>query len=171
MQAVGRSSALSDDGRTLKPGYRITIADLEDTLEWEGLRRGIQPGDAVVIRTGWTSYLQEGPPYATYLGPVPGPWVAEAHWLADHRPALVASDTYAMEVFPGPGPALGRLAEAHQVLMVANGIRIGEGFNSAELAADRVYEFLFIDTPYNLHGATCAGNAPAAIGVPRRGRR
>ncbi|WP_170228913.1 cyclase family protein [Polyangium fumosum] len=160
-RAVGHMSAIAPNGKSLAPGYRITIADLQATMDWEDLDC-IEPGDVVVIRTGWSHYWANEALWPTYLGAAPGPWIAECHWLAQFRPAIVASDTYAMEVFPGPRATA--LAEGHQVLMVANGIRIGEGFNSAALAADKVYEFMFFDTPYNLAGATCAGNAPAAIG-------
>lgn len=167
-KAVGASSAVTPDGKSLVPGYRITIADLVATMQWEGLSC-IEPGDVVVIRTGWSAYWGDPALASIYLGNAPGPWVAEAHWLAQFRPAIVASDTYAMEVFPGPRATT--FAEGHQILMTANGIRIGEAFNSSALAADGVYEFTFFDTPYNLLGATAAGNAPAAIGVPKGAKK
>jgi kynurenine formamidase len=169
-QSMGVAAALSAEGDTLAPGYRITLEDLEGTLAWQGVKRGIEPGDVVVIRTGWHTLWDDPSRWGAYLGPAPGPYLAEARWLAAHHPAIVASDTYAFEVFPGPDFP-DALAPVHQLLMTQEGIRIGEGFVSDGLAADGVYEFVFIDAPYRAPGATAAGNGPAALGVPRAGRR
>jgi hypothetical protein len=59
----------------------------------------------------------------------------------------------------------------HQELLTHHGIRIGEAFNSEELAADRLYEFVFFYTPQRGKGATASNTAPAALGQPNfRGR-
>ena len=59
----------------------------------------------------------------------------------------------------------------HQELLTHHGIRIGEAFDSEELAADRLYEFVFFYTPQRGKGATASNTAPAALGQPNfRGR-
>jgi cellulose biosynthesis protein BcsQ len=70
-----------------------------------------------------------------------------------------------LEVVPAPRET--SAFEVHQVLITQEGIRIGEAFVSEELAADGVYEFVFVDTPHRALGATAANNLVAAIGTPR----
>ena len=46
--------AVAYRGRRLEPGERVTAADLEGMLTAQGLQqRGILPGDAVFVHTGW----------------------------------------------------------------------------------------------------------------------
>jgi hypothetical protein len=51
------------------------------------------------------------------------------------------------------------------------GFASGRPSNSEELAADRLYEFVFFYTPQRGKGATASNTAPAALGQPNfRGR-
>ena len=108
-----------------------------------------------------------------YIGLEAGIYLREARWLAQFRPAIVASDAPALEVLPAPAPWTGlQVFPVHQELLTHHGIRIGEAFNSEELAADRLYEFVFFYTPQRGKGATASNTAPAALGQPnRRGPR
>ncbi len=89
----------------LASNYRITIADLEAAMDFGGLG-SIEPGDAVMIRTGWNQLLDRSsgdfvPGELTRWGApagMPGIYLAEARWLATSRPCIVGSDTWALEV-------------------------------------------------------------------------
>jgi kynurenine formamidase len=152
----------------LADSYRITVEDLQDAMKFGGIRR-ITPGDVVIIRTGWSHLFGTDPALRNrYIGLEAGIYLREARWLAQFRPAIVASDGPALEVLPAPAPWTGlQLFPVHQELLTHHGIRIGEAFNSEELSADRVYEFVFFYTPQRGKGATASNTAPAALGYPR----
>ena len=151
----------------LADSYRITVEDLQDAMEF-GKIKEITPGDVVIIRTGWSLlYGTDAAQRARYIGAEPGIYLREARWLAQFRPAIVASDAPALEVLPAPAPWTGlQLFPVHQELLTHHGIRIGEAFNSDELSADRVYEFVFFYTPQRGKGATASNTAPAALAQP-----
>jgi hypothetical protein len=172
--AQGDSDALGEpvDGKPiLGNSYRITVEDLEAAMEF-GKTGPIKPGDMVTIRTGWT-HLFDGHDEEKrdrYLESEPGPYLREARWLAQFRPAIVASDTWAWEVLPAPEPwSATQLFPCHQELLTHHGIRIGEAFVSEGLADDGVYEFLFFYTGQRARWATAANVAPGAIGQSLRG--
>jgi kynurenine formamidase len=173
--AQGDASALGEpvDGMPiLANSYRITVEDLQAAMRYGNIRE-ITPGDVVIIRTGWSHlYGTNRALRARYIGAEPGIYLREARWLAQFRPAIVASDAPALEVLPAPAPWTGlQLFPVHQELLTRHGIRIGEAFNSEELAADRVYEFVFFYTPQRGKGATASNTAPAALAQPNfRGR-
>jgi hypothetical protein len=56
----------------------------------------------------------------------------------------------------------------HQELLVKHGIRIGEGIITDELAADGVFEFVYLVTPQYAKGATASNTPPAALAQPKR---
>ena len=163
----GASDALSqsaDGDPVLTDTYRITIADLEAAADRGGIRE-IHPGDVVLIRTGWNKIARSEP--ERYLAQQPGIYLAEARYLADRRPAIVGADSWALEVLGNP--VVQAAFPVHQELLVKNGIRIGEGIITDELAADEVYEFVYVTTPQYAQGATAGNAPPAALGQPRRG--
>jgi kynurenine formamidase len=168
--AQGDHMALGEvnGNQVLADSYRITVEDLQDAMKFGGIRR-ISPGDVVIIRTGWSHLYGTDPALrARYIGVEPGIYLREARWLAQFRPAIVASDAPALEVLPAPAPWTGlQLFPVHQELLTHHGIRIGEAFNSEELSADEVYEFVFFYTPQRGKGATASNTAPAALGQPR----
>lgn len=155
----------------LADSYRITIEDLKEAMRFGGIKE-IRPGDVVIIRTGWTHLFGKDLALRDrYIGAEPGPYLAEARWLAQFRPAIIASDSPALEVLPAPPPYTGlQLFPVHQELLTHHGIRIGEAFRSEELAEDGVYEFVFFYTPQRAKGATASNTAPAALGQPWKGK-
>ena len=168
--AQGDTAALGEDidGKPiLADSYRITVEDLQDAMAFGNIKE-ITPGDVVIIRTGWSHLFgTDASLRARYIGAEPGIYLREARWLAQFRPAIVASDAPALEVLPAPAPWTGlQVFPVHQELLTHHGIRIGEAFNSEELAADRVYEFVFFYTPQRGKGATASNTAPAALGQP-----
>ena len=88
--------------------YEITVADLQQALKRQSLT--LQPGDAVIIHTGWGRLW--GKDNARYTKSCPGIGVAAAEWLARQDPMLVGSDNWGIGVSPRrrsageqPGPS------------------------------------------------------------------
>jgi len=137
--------------------YEITVGDLEQALERQ--RTVIQPGDVILIRTGWSRLW--GRDNARYVRSCPGVGVAAAEWLVRRDPMLVGADNWPVEVAPNPDPQLS--LPGHQVFLVVNGVHILENLNLEELAAKRVHEFAFVMQPLKIQGASGSTVAPVAI--------
>lgn len=173
-QAQGGRQHLEDIGghEVLGRTYRITIDDLQQTLRWQGVR-GIDPGDVVLIRTGWHALSQSADTIDAYFASAPGIYIAEAKWLGDRFPAVIGSDTWGLEVMGNAAlNQAGWRAPVHQELLVKRGVHIGESIVTDALAAQGHYRFVYAYTPQNAVGAT-AGNAPpmALVPSPRNGDR
>src|SRR6058998_4112767 len=141
----------------LPDAYEITPADLQQALQRQNLT--LQPGDAVIIHTGWGKLW--GKDNARYMKGCPGIGVAAAEWLAKQNPMLIGSDNWSVEVNPNPDPKIS--SPVHQILLAVNGIHILESLKLDELAAKRVNEFVLILEPLKLKGATGSTVAPIAI--------
>ena len=137
--------------------YEITVRDLQDALKRQNLT--LQPGDAVIINTGWGKLW--GKDNVRYIKTDPGIGVAAAEWLSKQNPMLIGSDNWSVEVNPNPDPKIS--SPVHQILLAVNGIHILESLKLDELAAKRVNEFAFILEPLKLKGATGSTVAPVAI--------
>lgn len=144
----------------LEGGYEITLADVRGALAREGLSESsIAPGDAVFFRTGWAQLWNDNEAYNDPR--LPGIGLEVARWLVDRRVTLTGSDTSTTEVTPYPRDGL--VIPVHQELMMKNGVFNIENMVFESLAADRVYEFLFIGSPIRFKGATGAPLRPLAI--------
>ena len=137
--------------------YEITVADLEGALQRQNLK--VQPGDAVIIHTGWGKLW--GKDNARYMKSSPGIGVKAAEWLAKQDPMLVGADTVPVEVSPNPDPEIS--LPVHQIMLVVNGIHLLENLKLDELANKRMYEFAFVMQPLKLQGFTGSTVAPTAI--------
>ena len=141
----------------LAEDYEITVADLEAALERQDLT--IEPGDAVIIHTGWGVLWESDVP--RFLGAAPGIGVAAAEWLAAQDPMLVGADNQPVEVQPNPDSEIS--LPVHQIMLTVNGIHLLERLKLDELAARDVYEFAFIMQPLQIRGATGSTVVPAAV--------
>jgi kynurenine formamidase len=142
----------------LGDAYEITVADLEQALARQGGIK-IQPGDAIIIHTGWGRLW--GKDNARYMKSNPGVGVAAAEWLVKQDPAIVGADNGTVEVSPNPDKDLS--LPGHQIFLVVNGVHILENMKLDELAAKKAYEFAFSLQPLRIQGATGSTVAPAAI--------
>jgi len=142
---------------TLPDTYEITVKDLQDALTRQ--RITLQPGDAVLINTGWGRLY--GKENARYVKSCPGIGVAAAEWLAKQDPMLIGSDNWPVEVAPNPDPKLS--LPVHQVTLVVNGLHLLENLKLDELVAKQVYEFAFVMQPLKAQGFTGSTVAPVAI--------
>lgn len=141
--------------------YRITVEDLKATMRWERIK-GIEPGDVVLIRTGWDSLADDPATYDRYLATEPGIYIREAKFLGDHRPAIIGSDSWALELVGVPDPS-GFAFPVHTELIPKRGIRIGEGIRTNSLAAEGIHEFVYFYMPQYALGATAGNTAPVAL--------
>ena len=137
--------------------YQITPQDLQEALATQKLT--LQPGDAVLIHTGWGTLW--GKDNARYQQGSPGIGTAAAEWLARQDPMLVGADNTAVEISPNPDRQLA--GPVHQIMLVVNGIHLLENVRLDELAARRAYEFALIVEPLKIQGGTGSTVAPIAI--------
>lgn len=141
----------------LADNYEITVEDLQQALARQGST--LQPGDAVILHTGWSRLWAKD--NARYVKSTPGIGTAAAEWLAKQDPMLVGSDNWPVEVAPNPDPQLS--LPVHQIFLVVHGIHILENMKLDELVAKRVYEFAFTTQPLKVQGGSGSTVAPAAI--------
>ena len=137
--------------------YEITPQDLQQALQRQNVT--LQPGDAVLIHTGWGRLFAKD--NARYMKSCPGIGVAAAEWLAKQDPLLVGSDNWPVEVAPNPDKEIS--LPVHQIMLVVNGIHLLEIMKLDDLAAKKVYEFAFVMQPLKLKGFTGSTVAPSAI--------
>jgi kynurenine formamidase len=145
-----------------EPGNPITPAELDDIAKAQGI--SIQPGDIVVVHTGWwTRFLSTGDGAEAGSGL---DWTC-ASWLHDHDVAAVAADNLMVE---DPDPANGvdgTFLPMHMLCLRDMGLMLGEywdlGGLAADCAADGVYEFQLIAPPLKVVGAVGSPVSPIAI--------
>ena len=145
------------DVAMLDGGYEITAADLEGTLDRQGVR--ISSGDVVLIHTGWGAlWMKDNERFGANA---PGIGMEAAQYLVDQEIVLVGSDTWGTEVLPNPDASLS--FPVHQLLIAKNGIYNMENLATEELAAERIHEFAFVYAPLRLKGAPGSPGNPLAI--------
>ncbi len=141
----------------LADNYEITVQDIQQALARQKLK--LQPGDAVIIHTGYGKLW--GKENARYVKASPGIGVAAAEWLAKQDPMLVGADNPSIEVSPNPDPKVS--LPIHQIMLVVNGIHLLENMKLDELAGKRIQEFAFIVQPLKIQGGTGSTVAPIAV--------
>ncbi len=143
----------------LPPGYEVTARDLGDAEDRAGVE--VAPGDAVLIRTGWSRHWGDPATFGGQVHGAPGPGADAARWLVDRRVRVAGAETLAFEVIrPGSGHAE---LPVHRLLLVDAGIHIIEAMNLTGLGAGPAPEFLFVAVPLKLVGATGSPVRPLAI--------
>jgi kynurenine formamidase len=141
----------------LGDNYEITVEDLDGALKKQSMT--LQPGDAVIINTGWGKLW--GKENARFVKSCPGIGVKAAEWLIAKDPMLLGSDNWPVEVAPNPDKQLS--LPVHQIALVVNGVHLLENLKLDELAAKNVYEFAFIMQPLKIEGGTGSTVTPVAI--------
>jgi kynurenine formamidase len=136
----------------LPASFEITATLLDEAVA--GI--AINPGDVVLLRTGWARYFRDpGKFIAEVHGP--GPALAGARWLSSRGVFAAGSDTVAFEKVPDMAMPV------HVHLLVEHGIHIIECLNLEELAQAAAREFLFVALPLKLEGATGSPVRPIAL--------
>jgi kynurenine formamidase len=143
-------------------GYPITGDDLDAATARAGVT--VEPGDAVLVRTGQMHFLRTGD-RSRFGGTAPGLSTRSIDWLRDHDVAAVATDTLALEVWPPEDPAV--LLPVHMIHLVDMGLAQGQLWALDELAADCAadgqHDFLLCATPLPLTRAVGGPVAPTAV--------
>lgn len=137
--------------------YEITVEDLEGAIKKQNLT--FQPGDAIIIHTGWGKLWNTDP--ARYGKGNPGIGIKAAEFLIAKDPLLLGADTAPVEVNPNPDKLIS--LPLHQIALVIYGVHLLENLKLDELAAKNVSEFAFVMQPLKLQGATGSTVAPAAL--------
>ena len=141
----------------VKEGTAFNTAEIEAVAKKQGVE--IRQGDVVIFHTGWLSLIDKDP---KRFGSVePGLGRDGARYLVGKGVVAVGADTWAVEAIPfeqGAG-----IFEVHQILLPMNGTYILENINTAELAKDKAWEFLFVLGQNKYQGAVQSMINPVAI--------
>ena len=140
----------------LPTSYNITPEDLQQALA--KAKQRLQPGDAVLIRTGWSKLMgRENERYGTLN---PGIGIAAGQWLVAQEPMMIAADNCCVEVRPSEKP---HSLPIHAMMLIQHGVYLMENLELDALAAAHAYEFAFIVQPLKIKGATGSAIAPIAV--------
>ncbi len=144
----------------LPAGEPVGADELAEIAAAQGVE--IRPWDVVLIRTGYLKYWPDAEAMAKHR--TAGPDLSAAEWLLEKGVIATGTDTETYEVQPAPdrgSPA--NPQPVHTKLLIENGIYLLESVYLEELAADRVYEFLFVALPVKIEGATGSMVDPLAV--------
>ena len=160
--------AMAAAGRGYHPGEGVALGveDLELTRRHCGLE--FSAGDIILLHTGFLGWYLEQPRRVRERLPdalvAPGVAHTEAvcEYLWDSHVAAIASDTFAVEVWPpDPSPQAHPFGFLHHMLIGQLGLALGElwwlGDLADDCATDGVYESFLVSSPLN---------APGGIGSP-----
>ncbi len=147
----------------LAPNTIVTPDELEATATAQGIK--LEPGDVVIVRTGWWQHFVETRDGAGFLTGSPGLSWRCAEYLHEKKAAAVAVDNVAVEVSP---PEIeGTTLLFHMLALREMGMMLGEMWDpealGADCAQDHVYEFMLVAQPLLLPGAVGSPVAPLAI--------
>jgi kynurenine formamidase len=119
----------------------------------------IQPGDVVLIRTGWMRLWPDQRRYYSVQSGQPGINLEAARWLTDQGASCLGSDNFAVEVMPPPNHA----HPVHIHCLVERGVHLLEVANLEELSRTRTHEFLLVLVPMKIRGGTGSPIRPLAV--------
>lgn len=142
--------------RDLPAGQPIGDSELRDAAARAEVE--LQPGDVVLVRTGWLG--RTGASAETYFAGEPGIDLSAGRWLAAAGVAAIGVDNFAVEPLPF---AEGEAFPVHQLLLRDHGIPLLEGVVLDELAELADGSFLFIALPLGLIGSTASPLTPIAV--------
>lgn len=147
-------------GGPLAPRTGVEAADLDRGVTEAGVVP--EPGDAVLIRTGWWESRGAASSGGDYFADEPGITADAARWLAARDVALVGADNYAVEQ-QGAEPGF----PAHLVLLHRHGVPLLENLDLAALAdalrAAGRSTFHLTVAPLPLVGSTAGPVTPVAV--------
>jgi kynurenine formamidase len=140
----------------LPTSYNITPDDLQQALAKANQK--LMPGDAVVIRTGWSKLM--GKDNQRYGRANAGIGIAAGQWLLTQDPMMIAADNCCVEVRPSEA---GHSLPVHAMMLIQHGIYLLENLELEKLAAAGATEFAFIAQPLKIKGGTGSAIAPMAV--------
>ena len=145
----------------VKEGTAFNQPEIDAVAKKQGIE--IRQGDVVIFHTGWLSLIDKDP---KRFGSVePGLGREGARYLVSKGVVAIGADTWALEVIPfeKDGDKEGGIFGVHQILLPMSGTYILENINTAELAKDKAYEFMFVLGQNKYQGAVQSMINPVAI--------
>lgn len=136
-------------GAELAEDAVITADELAAALE-------PQPGDVVLVRTGWGRRWRDARRFLNGQRQ-PGLSLDAARWLSSRGVRAIGADNVALERIPSAEMPV------HVHLLVEAGVLILECLNLEALAEAGAREFLFLAAPLRIEGATGAPVRPLAL--------
>jgi len=149
--------AASQGVEILEASRAIGPAELETAAKAAKVQ--VQPGDVVLIRTGWIRLWPGQREYYSVQSGQPGINVEAARWATEQGAFCLGSDNFAVEYVPSPGNTM----PVHIHCLVENGVHLLEVVNLEELAKTRTHEFLLAMVPLKIRGGTASPVRPLAI--------
>jgi len=145
----------------VKEGTAFNKAEIDAAAAKQGVE--IRQGDVVIFHTGWLSLIEKDS--KRYSSVEPGLGREGARYLVSKGVVAIGADTWGLEVIPFEknGDKDGGVFEVHQILLPISGTYILENINTAELAKDKAYEFLFVLGQNKYQGAVQSMVNPVAI--------
>ncbi|WP_295642708.1 cyclase family protein [uncultured Methylibium sp.] len=126
-------------GKDILPeGTAFNRKEIDEQAKRQGVE--IRKGDVVLFHTGWQSLV--GKDDKRFISGEPGLGKDGALYLASKNVLAVGADTWGLDAIPFE-PGVG-VFEVHQILLPRNGIYILENMDTAELAKDKAWEFMFV---------------------------
>lgn len=164
-------------GAAMKAGAVVTAKHIQEMLEAQGIgRRGILPGDVVLVYTGWSDHYQDPDEDKVYYSAAPGLSYDAAKYLGERRVVAAGLDTpfvdsvaegqFEGKAGPPPGTPEGMVFPVHHHFLTQAGIHTLENLNLSELARDRVFTSCAMILPLREKGAGGSPIRPVAIGAP-----
>ena len=141
----------------VKEGTAFNRAEIDGAARKQGVE--IRQGDVVIFHTGWLSLIDKDP--KRFGAAEPGLGREGARYLVGKNVVAVGADTWGLEAIPFEKDA--GVFEVHQILLPMSGTFILENINTAELAKDKVYEFMFVLGQNKYEGAVQSMINPVAI--------
>ena len=142
----------------LQEAEAVTPEDLDGAARAQGI--ALEPGDVVMIRTGWYTLFEKD--RTRWASSFPGPDASVLPWLKEHDVCAIGTDHPTCERRIKVGSPEGGLP-LHRYALRDLGVYILENLDLEGLARDKVYEFLFIGAPLRLTHATGSPWNPLAI--------
>ena len=139
----------------LAAGHAISVDELRSALLAD-----IEPGDIVLVRTGWISAYLADPAIAE--DGWPGLALAALEWLAEHDVCAVGADNPSVEVKPFESDD--RSLIGHERFIRDLGGYLVEFLDLEQVCADAVTAGFFVMAPLPIVGAAGSPVAPVLIG-------
>nr|BFF38518.1 cyclase family protein [Tenacibaculum mesophilum] len=141
----------------IKEGTAFNRKEIEEVATKQGVK--IRKGDVVLFYTGWADLM--GVDNKRYLAGGPGIGVEGARYLAELGVVAIGADSWAFEAVPHENPKLS--FPVNQLLATEYGVHVLENIVVSELAADKVWEFLWVLGHPKFRGTTQMQINPVAI--------
>jgi kynurenine formamidase len=154
---IGRGVLLDIAGHRGVEHLQMTDEIGPDELDACAASQGVEimPGDIVLVRTGWYRVFLEN--RELFESGSPGPNGDVVAWFNDHEICAMGADNVAVE------STVGKPRPLHLGVIRDLGGYLLEFLFLEELAADKVYEFMFVATPLKLINGIGSPINPVAI--------